>query len=222
MNPIFSSRLLAATAAAVLAVAAPAIGVAQGTANASVAPSPHMAPDALIRTLSNDILNTIRADKDLRSGDIAKINEIVDRKVLPYVDFEKMTRLTVGRGWRAASADQRNALVREFRALLTYTYSGAVSQIDDHKIELRPFRAAPSDTDVIVRTQVVASKGEPIQLDYRLEKTDGGWRIYDVNILGIWLVANYKNSFASEINANGIDGLIKSLTERNRELAKKS
>lgn len=215
-------RLFAVVAASVLALAAPVTVFAQGTANASVAPSPQMAPDALIRSLSNDILSTIRADKELQSGDIAKINTIVDRKVLPFVDFEKMTRLTVGRGWRQASADQRSALVREFRALLTYTYSGAISQISDHKVELRPFRAAPGDTDVIVRTHVVASKGEPIQLDYRMEKTDTGWRIYDVNILGIWLVENYRSSFASEISAGGIDGLIKSLTERNKQLAKKA
>jgi phospholipid transport system substrate-binding protein len=222
MKQTISSRLLAVAAAAVVALVAPAAVLAQGTANASVAPSPHMAPDALIRSLSNDLLDTIRADKELQAGDVAKINKLVDQKVLPYVDFEKMTRLTVGRGWRQASAEQRAALVREFRALLTRTYSGALTQISDHKVELRPFRAAPADTDVIVRTNVVASKGEPIQLDYRMEKTDAGWRIYDVNILGVWLVENYKNSFASEINAGGIDGLIKSLTERNKELAKKA
>jgi len=214
--------LLAVLAASTMALLTPAASLAQGTANARVAPSPHMAPDALIGSLSNDLLDTIRADKELQAGDIAKINKIVDQKVLPYVDFEKMTRLTVGRGWRQASAEQRKALVREFRALLTYTYSGALSQISDHKVELKPFRAAPADTDVIVRTNVVASKGEPIQLDYRMEKTDAGWRIYDVNILGIWLVENYKNSFASEINTGGIDGLIKSLTERNQQLAKKA
>lgn len=215
-------RWLSAGAVAALALVAPITGMAQGTASASVAPSPHMAPDALIRTLSNDLLSVIRADKELQAGNIEKINKVVDEKVLPYVDFEKMTRLAVGRGWRQASAEQRKALVREFRALLTYTYSGAVSQITDHKVEMRPFRAAPGDTDVIVRTMVVATKGEPIQLDYRMEKTDRGWRIYDVNIVGIWLVENYKNSFASEINANGIDGLIKSLTQRNKDLAKKA
>lgn len=221
MKQSVSSSVLAVAATAVMALFGSPIAGAQGTANASVAPLAQMAPDALIKSLSNDLLETIRADKALQAGDIAKINVVVDQKVLPYVDFEKMTRLTVGRGWRQASAEQRKALVREFRSLLTYTYSGAVSQISDHKVELRPFRAAPTETDVIVRTQVVASKGEPIQLDYRMEKGDAGWRIYDVNILGVWLVGNYKNSFASEINANGIDGLIKSLTERNKDLAKK-
>ncbi len=221
MKQSVSFSVLAVAATAVMALFVSPIASAQGTANASVAPLAQLAPDALIKSLSNDLLETIRADKTLQAGDIAKINVVVDQKVLPYVDFEKMTRLTVGRGWRQASAEQRKALVREFRSLLTYTYSGAVSQISDHKVELRPFRAAPTDTDVIVRTQVVASKGEPIQLDYRMEKGDAGWRIYDVNILGVWLVGNYKNSFASEINANGIDGLIKSLTERNKDLAKK-
>ena len=222
MKQSVSSSVLAVAAVAVLALFLAPIASAQGTANASVAPLAQMAPDALIKSLSSDLLETIRADKALQAGDIAKINVVVDQKVLPYVDFEKMTRLTVGRGWRQASAEQRKALVREFRSLLTYTYSGAVSQISDHKVELRPFRAALTETDVIVRTHVVASKGEPIQLDYRMEKTEAGWRIYDVNILGVWLVGNYKNSFASEINANGIDGLIKSLTERNKDLAKKA
>ena len=222
MKQQLSARVLAAATATVIAFVVPAAVSAQGTANATVAPSAKMAPDALIRGVSNDILDAIRADKQLQSGDIAKINKVVDEKVLPYVDFEKMTRLTVGRGWRQASAEQRQVLVREFRTLLTYTYSGALSQINDHKVELRPFRAGPNDTDVIVRTQVVASKGEPIQLDYRMEKTDTGWRIYDVNILGIWLIENYRNSFASEISANGIDGLIKSLVERNKDLAKKA
>ena len=222
MKRIFSTRWLAIAALAAASLAGAGAAAAQGTAKATTAPSAQTAPDVLIRNVSNDLLDTIRGDKSLQAGDIAKINKVVDEKVLPHVDFEKMTRLTVGRGWRQASAEQRSALVREFRALLTYTYSGAVSQISDHKVELRPFRAGPNDTDVIVRTQVVASKGEPIQLDYRMEKTDTGWRIYDVNILGIWLIENYRNSFASEISANGIDGLIKSLVERNKDLAKKA
>ena len=176
------------------------------------------APDALVRDLSNEVLDIIRNDKALQSGDPAKLNQLIDQKILPYVDFEKMTRLAVGRGWRQASAEQRAVLTREFRALLVRTYSGAVSQVRDHQVQLKPFRVANGETDVVVRTNAVPSRGDPIQLDYRLEKSDAGWKIYDVNVFGVWLVENYRNSFASEVNQNGIDGLIKSLTERNRAL----
>ena len=147
------------------------------------------------------------------------MQKLVDEKILPYVDFQKMTQLAVGRGWRTANAEQRTALTREFRTLLVRTYSGALSQVKDHKVQMRPFRAQPNETDVVVRTNVVPSRGEPIQLDYRLEKQDAGWKIYDVNVLGVWLVENYKTQFAGEINAGGVDGLIKSLTERNRQLS---
>jgi phospholipid transport system substrate-binding protein len=175
-------------------------------------------PDAMVRDLSNEVLNAIKADKALASGDTMRVQKLVDEKILPYVDFEKMTRLAVGRGWRQATPEQRAALTREFRTLLVRTYSGALSQVKDHQVQLRPFRAQPNDSDVMVRTNIVASRGDPIQLDYRLEKTAAGWKIYDVNILGVWLVENYKSQFASEINANGVDGLIKTLTDRNREL----
>lgn len=205
-------------AAAVIAVGASFSAGDAAAQTAAAAPAAQAAPDALVRDLSNDVLDAIRKDKSLQSGDLTKLNQLVDQKILPYVNFEKMTQLAVGRGWRQASPEQRQALTREFRTLLVRTYSGAVSQVRDHQVQLRPFKAAASDTDVIVRTNAVPSRGEPLQLDYRLEKTDAGWKIYDVNVLGVWLVENYRNTFASEINQNGIDGLIKSLTERNRSL----
>jgi phospholipid transport system substrate-binding protein len=177
------------------------------------------APDALVRDLTTEVLDAIHADKGIQSGDVSRVQKLVDDKVLPYVDFEKMTRLAVGRGWRSATPEQRAALTREFRTLLVRTYSGALSQVKDHQVQMRPFRAQPSETDVLVRTSVVPSRGEPIQLDYRLEKQDAGWKIYDVNVLGVWLVENYKTQFASEISAGGVEGLIKSLSERNRQLA---
>ena len=192
-------------------------GVAAAQAPAA-APAATAAPDVLVRDLSIDVLNAIKADNALKSGDINRVQKLVDEKVLPYVDFQKMTQLAVGRGWRQATPEQRAALTREFRTLLVRTYSGALSQVTDHQVKLRPFRAQPSDTDVMVGTNVVASRGDPIQLDYRLEKTDAGWKIYDVNILGVWLVENYKTQFASQINAGGVDGLIKTLTDRNRQL----
>jgi phospholipid transport system substrate-binding protein len=182
------------------------------------APAATAAPDVLVRDLSTDVLNAIKADNALKGGDVNRVQKLVEEKVLPYVDFQKMTQLAVGRGWRQATPEQRAALTREFRTLLVRTYSGALSQVTDHQVKLRPFRAQPSDTDVMVGTNVVASRGDPIQLDYRLEKTDAGWKIYDVNILGVWLVENYKTQFASQINAGGIDGLIKTLTDRNRQL----
>jgi len=175
----------------------------------------------MVRDLSNEVLNAIKADKALKSGDANRVQQLVDEKVLPYTDFQKMTQLSVGPGWRSATPEQRNALTREFRTLLVRTYSGALSQVSDHKVELRPFRAQPTDTDVIVRTQVVASRGDPIQLDYRLQKGDAGWKIYDINILGVWLVENYKSQFSSQVNSSGVDGLIKTLTERNSQLAGK-
>jgi phospholipid transport system substrate-binding protein len=177
-----------------------------------------VAPDVLVRDLSNEVLATIKADKALASGDVNRVQKLVDEKVLPYVDFGKMTQLAVGRGWRQATPEQRAALTREFRTLLVWTYSGALSQVTDHQVQLRPFRAQPGDTDVVVRTSVVASRGDPIQLDYRLEKTEAGWKIYDVNIIGVWLVENYRTQFASQINASGVDGLIKTLTDRNKQL----
>ena len=203
--------------AVIQAVTLPSVH-AQATPSAAPAATTQSAPDQLVNKVSNDVLEAIRADKSLQGGDISKINQLVDQKVLPYVDFEKMNRLAVGRGWRQATPEQRTQLVKEFKTLLTYTYSGALSQISDHKVQLRPFRNAPTDTDVVVRTQVVASKGDPIQLDYRLEKGDAGWKIYDMNILGVWLIENYRNTFATELNSGGVDALLKSLTERNKSL----
>jgi phospholipid transport system substrate-binding protein len=203
-----------------------AIGAALLAAGAASAQAPAIAPsaaaiappEALVRDLSNEVLATIKADKALASGDVNRVQKLIDEKILPYVDFQKMTQLAVGRGWRQATPEQRAALTREFRTLLVRTYSGALSQVTDHQVQLRPFRAQPTDTDVLVRTSVVASRGDPIQLDYRLEKTDAGWKIYDVNILGVWLVENYKTQFASQINTGGVDGLIKTLTDRNKQL----
>ncbi len=191
---------------------------AQGTASAALT-----APDALVKSLSEDVLASIRKDPSLQSGDIARLNALVDEKILPHVNFEKMTRLAVGRSWRDASPEQRQALTREFRSLLVRTYAGAVSAAKDYQVRMQPFRADPgAENDVTVRTQAVPARGDPIQLDYRLEKTGSGWKIYDVNVLGVWLVENYRNTFAGEISRGGVDGLIKSLADRNRALEGKA
>lgn len=211
MNWITMCRLVTTLAAGAL----PALAIGQGTAAATASPSTLQAPDALVRTLSNAVLDAIRKDPALQTGDPARINKLVDDMVLPYVNFEKMTRLAVGRGWRAATPEQRGQLTREFRTLLVRTYSGAVSATSDHQVRMQPFRMKPEDTDVLVRTSAVPSRGDAIQLDYRLEKTDAGWKIYDINVLGVWLVENYRNQFAAKVNADGIDGLIKQLIQQN-------
>lgn len=200
--------------ALIFSISASALLIAGAQAQSSTS-----APDALVRELSTDVLNAIKSNQALKSGDTSQVQKLVDEKVLPYTDFQKMTQLSVGPGWRNATPEQRAALTREFRTLLVRTYSGALSQVSDHKVEMRPFRGQPTDTDVIVRTQIVASRGDPIQLDYRLEKTDSGWKIYDINILGVWLVENYKSQFSSQVNAGGVDSLIKVLSDRNKQLA---
>jgi len=174
------------------------------------------APDGLIKEISTDVLESVKADKTIQSGDIRKVTMLVDQKVLPYVDFQRMTSSAVGRYWRQATPDQQSRLQNEFKLLLVRTYSGALSQVSpDQTIELKPMRSTPADEEVVVRTEI-RGKGDPIQLDYRLAKAGASWKIYDVNVLGVWLVENYRNSFAQEIGANGIDGLIGKLAERNK------
>lgn len=180
------------------------------------------APDALIKEVSTDVLDAVKADKSIKSGDTNKVIALVDQKVLPYVDFRRMTASAVGRYWKQATPDQQARLQNEFKLLLVRTYSGALSQVSsEQSVELKPMRSAPTDPEVVVRTEI-RGKGDPIQLDYRLEKAGDGWKIYDVNVLGVWLVENYRNSFAQEIGANGIDGLIAKLAERNKSAGAKS
>ena len=173
------------------------------------------APDALIQRLSDDVLQTIKQDKAVQAGSLPRIMELVDAKIMPHVNFRRMTALTVGRYWRQATPEQQQRLQEEFKQLLIRSYAGAVNQVRDYQVVVKPLRANPEDKEVIVRTEVRAGK-EPVQLDYRLEKTPNGWKIYDVNVLGIWLVENYRSSFAQEIGQHGIDGLIARLAERNK------
>lgn len=175
-------------------------------------------PDALIRRLSVDVLNTVRADKAIQAGDIDKVIALVDKTVMPNVNFRRMTAAAVGPGWRQATPEQQKRLQDEFKVLLVRTYAGALAQVSDQTVRIKPLRAAADDKDVLVRTEIVG-KGDPIQLDYRLEKTPGegaGWKIYNLNVLGVWLVETYRSQFAQEINAKGIDGLISTLAARNK------
>lgn len=178
-------------------------------------------PDALIRRLSVDVLNTVRADKAIQAGDIDKVIALVDKTVMPNVNFRRMTAAAVGPGWRQATPEQQKRLQDEFKVLLVRTYAGALAQVSDQTVRIKPLRAAADDKDVLVRTEIVG-KGDPIQLDYRLEKTPGaGWKIYNLNVLGVWLVETYRSQFAQEINAKGIDGLIDTLVARNKSNAAK-
>ncbi|MBT9456884.1 MAG: ABC transporter substrate-binding protein [Burkholderiaceae bacterium] len=176
------------------------------------------APDALIRQVSTDVIDSVKSDKAIQGGDVQKIIALVDAKVMPHINFQRMTATATGRFWRQASPEQQKRLQDEFKTLLVRTYAGALTQVKDQTISLKPLRAGAEDTEVVVRTEV-RGKGDPIQLDYRLEKSAGGWKIYDVNVLGIWLADQYKNSFAQEIGANGIDGLIKMLADKNQKAA---
>lgn len=172
-------------------------------------------PDELIKQVSVEVLDTIKADKSLQQGDVQRIIALVDQKVMPHVNFQRMTASAVGRYWRQATPEQQKRLQEEFKVLLVRTYSGALTQVKDQKVNIKPMRGSPDDPEVVVRSEIRGG-GDPIQLDYRLEKTSNGWKIYDVNVLGVWLVENYRSSFAQEIGANGIDGLIAKLAERNK------
>ena len=186
-----------------------------GFAAAGAAQAQTTKPDELIKQVSNEVIDTVKGDKSMQGGDVKKIMALVDSKVLPHVNFRRMTASAVGPSWRQATPEQQQRLQDEFKVLLVRTYSGAIAQVRDQVVELKPMRVKPEDTEVIVRTEV-KGKGDPIQLDYRLEKAGDGWKIYDVNVLGVWLVQNYRSSFAQEISANGIDGLITKLAERNK------
>jgi len=177
------------------------------------------APDELIRQVSTEVIDTVKSDKAIQNGDVAKIVELVDAKVMPHVNFQRMTASAVGRNWRSATPEQQKRLQEEFKILLVRSYAGALTQVKDQSVQFKPMRANPGDTEVVVRTEV-KGKGEPIQLDYRLEKNGTTWKIYDVNVLGVWLVEQYRVSFNQEIAAGGIDGLIAKLAERNKGVSK--
>lgn len=176
------------------------------------------APDLLVKRISQEVLDMAKADKEIQAGNQKRVRDLVEAKILPHVDFEHMTALAAGPEWQKATPDQQKHLAGEFRALLVHTYSGAISQIKNQQVTLKPMRADPANNDVEVRTEVAQQRGEPMELNYRLEKQADGWKIYDISIMGAWLVETYKGSFASEISKGGIDGLIKVLSEKNKNL----
>lgn len=205
---LFNQWLLALTASLSLLVALPVQAADE-------------APDALINRLTKEALDTLQADKAVQAGDVSRIIELVDEKVMPHLNFQRMTASAVGPAWRQASPEQRKRLEAEFKTLLVRTYAGAMSQAKNLSFNVKPLRAAADDKEVIVRT-LITGRGDPVQLDYRLEKTPGvgaGWKIYNLNVLGVWLVDTYRSQFAQEINAKGLDGLIATLSERNKSNA---
>ena len=174
------------------------------------------APDALVKRVSEDVLATIRSDKDLQAGNQAKVKELIETKLVPNFDFTRMTALAVGRNWRSASPEQQKQLTDQFRTLLVRTYSGALAGYRDNTMDYKPLRANPGETDVIVRTEVRRAGQAPVQLDYNMGKTPEGWKVYDVVVAGVSLVTNYRDEFGDIVKSSGIDGLIKALDTKNR------
>lgn len=197
-------------ASAALAIATSAVATAQAEA-----------PDALVKRISADVIDTAKSDKEIQAGNQKRVMDLVESKILPYVDFQRMTALAAGRHWREATPEQQKQLSNEFRTLLIFTYSGALSQVKNETVEFKPLRADPADQEVEVRSVVNMARGEPVTLNYRLAKSPQGWKIFDINVMGAWLVETYKGTFATEIGKSGIDGLIKALADRNKKLANK-
>lgn len=176
------------------------------------------APDALIKRISNVVMNAVANDTGLQSGSVQRVMDLVNSEIMPHVNFQRMTSGSVGRYWRDATPVQQQQLQDEFKTLLVRTYAGALGELKGNTLHFRPLRARPADTEVVVRSEV-RGRGDPIQLDYRMEKTPQGWKVYDLNVLGVWLGQTYRTQFAQEINKTGIDGLIAFLAERNQSNA---
>ena len=175
-----------------------------------------MTPDALIKSVTSDVLDIVRKDKDIQSGNTKKAIELVEAKVLPYFNFTRMTKLALARDWRNTTPAQQKILTDEFHALLVRTYSKALTEYKNQTIDYKPFKMQPGDTDVKVRTEIKQPGGKPIQLDYYLEKQERDWKVYDIEVGGISLILNYRESFANEVRQSGIDGLIQSLQAKNK------
>jgi phospholipid transport system substrate-binding protein len=181
--------------------------------------SADLAPDALARSVTDEVLTIVRADKELAAGQPQKVAQLVETKVLPHFNFSHMTQLAVGRNWRQATPDQQKVLTDEFRTLLVRTYTTAFTQYRNQTVDYKPVRMAPTDTDVVVKSLIKQPAGQPVAVDYSMEKLAGGWKVYDVKIEGVSLVENYRNTFNAEIQRTGVEGLIKALAQKNKALA---
>jgi phospholipid transport system substrate-binding protein len=180
-----------------------------------------LTPDALVKTVTQDVIAVIKEDKAIQAGDRKKSIALVEEKVLPHFNFTRMTALAMGANWRKATPEQQQALINEFRTLLVRTYSTALAAYRNQVIEVKPLRAKPDDADVVVRSEVKQSGTEPVTLDYSMEKTPNGWKVYDVAVGGVSLVTTYRDAFANEVRNVGVDGLIKALADKNRQLETK-
>ena len=196
-----------------LALVLTAVSAAAGAATTDIA------PDALARSVTDEVLAIIRSDKDLQAGHPEKVMQLVEVKVVPHFNFARMTQLAVGRNWRQTTPEQQKALTAEFKTLLVRTYTTAFTLYKNQTVDYRPVRMAPMDTDVVVKSLIKQPTGQPVAVDYSMEKIGGAWKVYDVKIEGVSLVDNYRNTFNSEIQKSGVDGLIKALADRNQSLA---
>jgi phospholipid transport system substrate-binding protein len=201
----------------------PAIGAMCALLLCAFAPAAQAqeAPDAMVKRVSQDMLATIKGDPLIQAGNEARIREVIEVKLIPHFDFPRMTALAMGKNWRAATPEQQQRVADEFKTLLVRTYSGALTKYRDETIDYKPLRMNPSDTDVTVRTVVVKSGGQPIQIDYSLTKGADGWKVFDVVIGGVSLVTNYRDEFNNQVQNGGVDGLIKTLSDRNKGVAAK-
>ena len=193
---------------ALLALVAPAV-----QANTDIA------PDELARSVTDEVLSIVRANKELQAGNPQKVAQLVEAKVLPHFNFTRMTQRAVGRNWRQASPEQQKTLIEEFKTLLVRTYATAFAQYRNQTVDYRPLRTGPGDTDVVVKSLIRQPTGQPIAIDYGMERVDGAWKVYDVKIEGISLVDNYRNTFSGEVQRGGIEGLIRTLSNKNKTLA---
>ena len=210
----FSNRLLAAGRRVLLGAVLTFTAI--GAAHAQRPVDPKAEPNAFMEAIANNMLDAVKADERARQGDVAAITALVEQYAMPYVDMNKTTRLSAGRYWRQASTEQKTALVEAFKGTLIRTYSGAFTKVDrNSRIDFQPFRGDPTADDVVVRSTVTQPNSPAVAVDYRLERTDAGWMIYDLGVEGIWLIQNYRNQFAQQINSSGIDGLIQALSARN-------
>jgi phospholipid transport system substrate-binding protein len=181
-------------------------------------PDQNTPPDALIKMVVSDVMSSVKSDPDIQKGNIPKVMDLVEKKIVPFTDMRRTTEMAMGPNWKKATPEQQAILTAEFKNLLMRTYSGALSQLRDQTVQFKALRSAPDDKEVIVKT-VVIGRGDPVPFDYRLEKGPNGWKVYDMNIMGAWLVEAYRNQFSNQISQNGIDGLVKFLQDRNKQLA---
>lgn len=188
----------------------------------SLAGAEAVAPDVLVKNTANEVLEIVKKDKDIQAGDQKRIFALAEEKILPHFDFERMSRIVLGKHWRSATKEQQDAFVKEFRSLITHTYSSALSKYRNQTIEYKPLRSQPGDTDVTVKTQILQPGGQPVPVDYSLERDGDGWKVYDVTIEGVSLVTNYRGQFSNEVRQGGVDGLIRKLVDKNNQSSSSS